>query len=237
MSAITKFFAQERARSKRLEEAILRELAAKENVYVVDQTKLDEAYETLKQWRMMCVEDLLYYYQTLDQEQYEYVVEKKHEFPSDVRDVLWGPPPLYDSSASITLKCVDFTDKMYLDKKLSEQKELESKVEQIMITCEIPTRPRDEVDDEMDELCNKLQKQEQDLETLMKGPTKKYVAPSMKKQFMLSDPAVQEMMRGIEITKNEIAICEKSIVKANENWADVQRFELRHKIIAEMYAV
>lgn len=238
MSAIKKFFTDEHTRKRRLEEVFLREQRAIENnVYVVDQKKLDDAYETLKQWRLISEEDLLYYYQTLDQEQYEYVVSKKNDFPSEVRDILWGPPPLYDSSTKCKLTVVDYSDKMYLDRKLSDQRELEKKIEELMAGREIPTRPIDEIDDNLSQLHATLQTQEQRLEALMKGPTKKYVAPSMRKQFMLSDPAVQDLMKQIEKTKNEITVCEKSVVKANNDWADVQRFELRQEILTEMYAL
>lgn len=238
MSAIKKFFTDEHTRKRRLEEVFLREQRAREiNTYVVDQTKLDDAYETLKQWRLISEEDLLYYYQTLDQEQYEYVVSKKSEFSSEVRDILWGPPPLYDSSTKCKLTVVDYSDKMYLDRKLSDQRELEKKIEELMVGREIPVRPTDELDNRLDDLRKKLQNQEQQLEKLMNGPAKKYVAPSMRKQFMLSDPAVQDLMKQIEETKNEIRVCEKSVVKANNDWADVQRFELRQQILTEMYAL
>lgn len=235
MSAIKKFFEEERARKNRIREAKMKQCIPKEEVYIVDQEKLDEAYQTLKNWKIYYEQDLFDYYTGLDQEEYEYIMKKKDDFPLEVRELLWGPTPLYDSKHFIKLKCVDLSDRMYQDAKMQEQLEFETKVQEKLAQCKIPVRPTNYFDESLNSLQQKLKNQEEQLETLMKAPTKRYVPPSMRKQVMLSDPAVQDMAKKIETTKNEIAVCEKYVVDSNNGWRDLKQLEFREDIIKEMF--
>lgn len=236
MSAIKRFFEEERSRKERIREKIRRARRIQQEVYVVDQSKLDRAYKTLLNWKLYFVEDLLAYYNELDQEEYEYILEKKDEFPKHIQDILWTPIPIRAGLKS-KLKQVDMTDKMYSDAKFLEQTNFEKKIAEELAKREIPIRPANQLDTDLDEHRKKLKDQEDQLEKLMKAPTKKYVAPSMRKQAMLSDPAVQNMQKQIEKTKNEILVCEKYVADANNGWTESKRFEFRQKIVQEMYAV
>lgn len=238
MSAIKKFFEDERARKVRIREirkAKLKEI--QETVYVVDQAKLDKAYSTLMNWTIYFPEDLLMYFEQLDQEEYEYVLGKKADFPKEVQYVLWGPPPVPRVGCASKLKVVPFTDTMYTDMKISEQKAFNKKVDDELKKQIIPSRPHDSLDGSLENLRKQLKTQEEHLETLMKAPTKKYVAPSMRKQMMLADPEVKEMQKKIEKTKNEISTYETYVSEADDDWAKLKRLEIREVIAQAMLAV
>jgi hypothetical protein len=237
MSAIKKFFDEERDRKQRVRAMRKAKVHPVEPVYVVDQAKLDEAYETLKNWKVYYEQDLFDYYTGLDQEEYDYIMKKKDDFSLEVRELLWGPTPLYDFKHFIKLKCVDFTDNMYLSAKAKEQQEFDKRVETEMAKHTIPSRPVGDLDESLEKLRMRLKNEEEKLEELMKGPTKKYVAPSMRKQVMLADPEVQSMQAKIEKTKNEISIYEKYIVDAEDGWKRLKQLELRDKVSQEMLSV
>lgn len=237
MSAIKKFFDEERARKIRIQEMKKIKQTKVEVVPEVDQAKLDEAYTTVMNWKIYYPEDLVYYFYSLDREEYEYILERKAEFPSDVQTVLWGPPPVSRLGEFLKMKVADFTDAMYVDMKAKEQQAFDKEVEEQLKQRTIPTRPEDTFDSTLERLRTDLKSQEEELEKLMKGPTKRYVAPSMRKQVMLADPAVQEMQAKIEKTKNEISIYEKYIVDADDGWKRLKQLEFRDQIIQEMLAV
>jgi hypothetical protein len=237
MSAITKFFEQARMNAQRLRDARKNRVVPIEHAYIVDHKKLDEAYQTLMNWKIYYEQDLLDYYESLDQEEYEYILSKKHEFPKEVQTVLWGQPPMYTFHGNISLKCVDYTDSMFLAAKAKEQKKLDDYVNVELAKIVFPSRPVDSIDDKLTELREMLTQQEETLDKLMKAPTKKYVAPSMRKQVMLSDPDVQAAQALIEKTKNEISLYETYVQKADDDWRSTKRYEAREKIIQEMYAV
>jgi hypothetical protein len=236
MSAVKKFFDEERARKQRVREMRKAKVQPIEPVYLVDQAKLDRAYNDIMNWNMNYPEDLMWYYESLDQEEYEYIMQRSAQFPPDVQQTLWGLPILKFGGSS-KLKVVDFTDKMYLDEKAKEQQKFEQRVESEMATRTIPSRPLDDLDESLEKLRTRLKNEEEQLEKLMKGPTKKYVPPSMKKQVMLADPEVQKMQATIEKTKNEISIYEKYIVDADNGWKRLKQLELRDQVIKEMLSV
>ena len=103
--------------------------------------------------------------------------------------------------------------------------------------CEIPPRPQSDIDDKLCSLRAELAAKELQLQQLTTGPTKKYVVPSIRAQAVLADPAVQAMNTVLNAMKNEISCYEKYVANADNGWADCKRFELRHTIIEEMYAV
>jgi hypothetical protein len=233
MSAIKKFFDEDRARKQRIREMRKAKVQPVEPVYVVDQAKLDRAYNDIMNWNMNYPEDLMWYYESLDQEEYEYILQRSAEFPPDVQQTLWGLP-VFKIGWSSKLKVVDFTDKMYLSEKAKEQQEFEQRVEAEMAKRPIPPRPSDVLDESLAEFRAQLKDQEEQLEKLMKGPTKKYVAPSMRKQTMLADPEVQKMQAKIDKTKNEICVYEKYIVEADNGWKRLKQLELRDQVSKEM---
>ena len=233
MSAVKKFFDEERARKQRVHTMRKAKMQPAEPVYVVDQAKLDNAYNDIMNWNMNYPEDLMWYYESLDQEEYEYVLQRSTEFPLDVQQTLWGLP-VFKLGGSSKLKVVDFTDKMYLSEKAKEQQEFEQRVETEMAKRVVPPRPMDDLDESLTRLRTRLKDEEEQLEKLTKGPTKKYVAPSMRKQVMLADPEVQNMQAKIEKTKNEISVYEKYIVDAENGWKRLKQLELRDQVSKEM---
>jgi hypothetical protein len=236
MSAIKKFFQDQRERNQRTRQTQTAKVYPVKPVYVVDQAKMDAAYATILHWNVNYPEELLYYYDTLDQSEYEYVVSKRNDFPADVQAILWGVSPI-KLSQSLSLKVVDFTDKMYLAQKLKEHQEFTNIVNTEIAKFDIPVRPSNELDTSLASLRSKLTEEEGELEKLMKAPTKKYVAPSMRMQVALSDPAVQRMQAQIEKTKNEISAYEKYIADADNGWKQLKHLELRHQVIQEMLKV
>jgi len=236
MSAIKKFFQEERERKERIRQMRKEKMQPIEPVYVVDQAKLDNAYNDIMNWNMNYPEDLMWYYESLDQEEYEYILQKKSDFPADVQQALWGLP-VFKLGGSSKLKVVDFTDEMYLSEKAKEQQEFNKRVETEMANRTIPPRPMDNLDESLAKFRARLKDEEEKLEALMKGPTKKYVAPSMRKQVMLADPEVQNMQAKIERTKNEISVYEKYIVDAENGWKRLKQLELRNQVSKEMLAM
>lgn len=236
MSSIKKFFQDERDRQNRIREMRKAKVHPIAPVYVVDRAKLEKAYNNIMQWNMDYPEDLVNYYESLDQEEYEYIVQKSKDFPEDVKLTLWGPP-IFKVGTHSKLKVVDLTNKMYTDQKMNEQQEFDTLVKTEVAKHCIPNRPADELDTTLADLQTRLKTEEEQLEKLMKAPTKKYVAPSMRQQVILSDPDVQNMQKQIEKIKNEISIYEKYIVDANNGWSRLKHLELRDQVIREMLAV
>lgn len=236
MSAIKKYFDEERARSRRIMKIGNAKVHPVAPIYVVDQAKLDKAYSDILNWNMNFPEELEHYYQCLDQEEYEYILRKRNEFPSDVRLALWSPPIFKLGNVS-KLKVVDFTETMYMNQKAKEQRDFNNRVDTEVAKYDIPDRPSDERDSQLETFRTQLKDQEEELEKLMKAPTKKYVAPSMRKQVMLSDPDVQRMQAHIEKTKNEISLYEGYIADADNGWRRLKQLEFRDQVIQEMLAV
>ena len=236
MSAVKKFFDEERARKQRVREMRKAKVQPIKPVYLVDQAKLDKAYNDIMNWNMDYPEDLLWYYEALDQEEYEYILQKSKDFPLDVQATLWEQPVFKFGNRS-KLKVVDFTDKMYLDERTKETQDFNKRVEEEIATRTIPARPLDDLDESLAKFRTRLKDEEEQLEKLMKAPTKKYVAPSMRKQVMLSDPEVQRMQSQIEKTKNEISTYEKYIVDAENGWKRLKNLELWNTVSQEMLAL
>ncbi len=236
MSSIKKFFQEERDRQNRIREMRKAKVHPIKPVYVVDRAKLEKAYSNILQWNMDYPEELVNYYESLDQEEYEYIMQKRKDFPEEVKLTLWGPP-LFKVGTRSKLKVADLTNKMYMDQKMNEQQEFDTRVNTELAKHCIPDRPTDDLDATLADLHTQLKTEEEQLEKLMKAPTKKYVAPSMRQQVMLSDPEVQAMQKQVEKTKNEIAIYEKYIVDANNGWSRLKHLELRDQVIQEMLAV
>lgn len=236
MSAIKKFFDEERARKQRMKEMRIAKAKSVEPIYVVDQAKLDKAYSDIMHWNMNYPEELLWYYEGLDQEEYEYILRKSTEFPPDVQLLLWDLP-IFKIGESAKIKVADLTDKMYVDMKADEHRAFDQKVNAEVAKLSIPARPSDELDTSLATLRTRLMMEEEQLDKLMKAPTKKYVAPSMRKQVMLSDPDVQRMQAQIEKTKNEISLYEGYIINADNDWKRLKQLEFRDQVIQEMLAV
>jgi hypothetical protein len=207
-----------------------------EPIYEVDQTKLNEAYNTLMNWKIYYPEDLVHYYDTLDEEEYEYVLEKKNDFPEDVQYILWGAPLVFVGKQS-HLKCTNLTDEMRMSAEEKERTIFDARVDEELAKYVIPDRPRDNLDTTLASLYKRLKYDEKDLEELMNAPTRKYVAPGMRKELMLSNSEVQELQKSIEKTKNEISVCEKKIANADDYWRKLKQNEFRDQIIHKMLAV
>lgn len=236
MSAIKKYFDEERARKQQMKKMRIAKAKSVEPIYVVDQAKLDKAYNDIMNWNMNYPEDLLWYYEGLDQEEYEYILRKSAEFPIEVQLTLWDLPIL-KVGESAKIKVVELTDSMYVSQKMKEQQDFDKTVDAEVAKYVIPVRPEDVRDTTLASLRERLKDEEDQLEKLMKAPTKKYVAPSMRKQIMLSDPDVQRMQAQIEKTKNEISVYEGYIVDAENDWKRLKQLEFRDQVIQEMLAV
>lgn len=236
MSVIKKFLDEERARKQWMKKVRIAKAKSAEPIYVVDQAKLDKAYNDIMNWNMNYPEELQWYYEGLDQEEYEYILRRSAEFPRDVQLALWDLPIL-KVGESAKIKVVDLTDSMYVAQKANEQQTFDKIVDAEVAKRVVPDRPMDDLDTKLAALRTRLKAEEDELEKLMKAPTKKYVAPSMRKQVMLSDPDVQRMQAQIEKTKNEISVYEGYIVDADNDWKRLKQLEFRDQVIQEMLAM
>jgi len=236
MSAIQTFFNDERARTQRIRARRVHH-DVPDVVELVDQAKLDTAYATLKNWIVYSPEDLLYYCDTLDQDEYQYILDKKNDFPLDVQTVLWGLPPCEPIGSMLSVRWTDLTNARYTNMLAVKQAQVNERVNAQLKESTIPPRPHSDIDDKLCSLRAELAAKEAQLQQLMTGPTKKYVVPSIRTQTVLADPAVQAMKAVLSATKNEISCYEKYVANADNGWADCKQFELRRAIIEEMYAV
>jgi hypothetical protein len=236
MSAIKSFFEEERARKQRIQVRRVKQVILEE-VYIVDQAKLDAAHATLMNWIVYYPEDLLYYYNTLDQEEYEYVLTKKSEFPLDVQHVLWGLPPCTRIATRVALKRFDIPTQVHMERTAMQNVRIDEGITKTVLNHELPERPPNSVDEMLADLRTSLVAREEELQQIMNAPTKKYVVPSMRQQTILADPAVQALKLYIETLKNEIVDYETYTTKLNNGWRELKQFELRCKVVKEMYTV
>lgn len=204
-----------------------------EQIYIVDQAKLEEAFENLRDCNPLYREETVYYVASMDDEEYEYVLSRKNELSPELRNLIWPEPVRFNFVSK--LKLVDLTDQMQNDMLKKQLKEQNKKLDELCAKQEIPSRPSGKLDLKLSELKEKLVKAEKNLEDIVKSiKPKAYVPPAMRQKMAEVDPKVVEAKNNIQKIKNEITSIEISIDKENASWKDDRLFEIRQKLKFEM---
>lgn len=204
-----------------------------EEIYIVDQAKLEEAFENIRNCNVLFDEQTLLYFASLDEEEYEYVLSRKKELSQELQNLLW--PEVIKLNCSTKLKLVDLTDEMQFQMLKKKLKEDNKKLDELCAKQEIPPRPSGQLELKLSELRERLVKAEKNLEDIVKSvKPKAYVPPAMRQQMAQNDPKVVEAKSVIQKIKNEITSTEVSIEKENAKWREDRLFEIRQKLKYEM---
>lgn len=204
-----------------------------QEIYVVDQAKLEEAFENLRNCNTLFNEQLLHYVASMDEEEYEYVLSRRKELSSELQNLIWPEPIKFNFSKK--LKVVDLTDQMQFEMLKKKLKEENKKLDELCAKQEIPPRPIGQLDLKLSDLKEKLVKAEKNLEDITKSiKPKAYIPPAMRQQMAAIDPKVVEAKSVIQKIKNEITSTEVSIETQNGKWKDDRLFEIRQKLKLEM---
>ncbi len=202
--------------------------------YVVDQTKLHNAFETLSELDPVIPDRIIEYFENLDEEEYEYVMTRKNELSLETQNILWPDVLLVGMKSKI--KVVEMTDQMYDEMRRKEKRLLNKKLEELVSKELIPERPPSEIDSMLQKFGEKLIESEKSLEDFLKNnKPKAYVPPAMRQAMIDSDPKVVQMRNMIKNIKNEINSIQINIEKLNEAWRDDKRHEIKQKLELEMH--
>lgn len=230
--AIKMYFDNAR-RSKKMSRVQPVQIVNQEEIYIVDQAKLEEALENLKNCNIEYAEQILLYFTSLDEEEYEYVLSKKNELSPELQNLLW--PERIRLNFSKKLKLVDLTDQMQTDILKKQIKERNKKLDELCANKEIAARPSGELDSKLIKLKESLEKSERNLEDVLKNvKPKTYVPPAMREKMAEMDPKVVQAKNDIQKIKNEITSTEVNIGIQNAKWKAIRLYEIRKTLELEM---
>ncbi len=204
-----------------------------EEVYVVDQTKLDEAFAIVQDCNLIYKEEILIYFRNFDQEEYDYILSRKNDLSPEMQNLLW-PEPI-KLNCPTKLKLVELTDEMYTNILKKQVKERNKKLDDLVKDIEVPSRPSGELDLQLSKLQERLEKEEKRLEEALKNTKPKaYVPPAMRQKMIEVDPKIVELKNRIQTIKNEITSTQLNIETQNGRWKSDRLFEIRQEMELEM---
>lgn len=233
MSALKQYF--ESAKRRKISSKKTVKPVALEEVPVVNQEKLNRAYDTLKNWDPDYSPNLLLFYESLDEDEYQYVLANRNDFSIYVKNTLWPEEYLPPLRIKTNLKVRELTDEGYKSILLEKIRERNKKIEERLSKFTIPPRPFGNRDSDLVNITNAIELKEKQLEDLKKNAVVgKYVPPNRRKELVETSPEVLKTKDLIQRMKNEMERIKDSIKRLQYDWEEQYKFDLRNKIEQEL---
>jgi hypothetical protein len=229
MSAVMKYFEDAKKRKSKPKK-IVKPVFVEQQI-IIDEKKLKDAYDTLKNWESEDSDFLHFVYENFDEDQYQYVLSKREDFSMYVKSVLWADefnPPL---GRNLKLKVREMTEQDYRAILLEKIRERNKRIDEELSKIAIQPMPYCNLYDNLNKLNESILEKENQLEHLKKTVfLGRYVPPNKRSALVEVNPEVVAMKDKIQAMKNEIQQIEDNIKVIKDDWERNQRFVLAQKI-------
>lgn len=161
------------------------------------------------------VEDIRELLNELPLEIYDKVAENMLDYSRRVRD-------LFPMRVPTRLKVSNFTDEMMEKKMNDDQDKLDKWVREHKNSFIPPLRPREVIDDWIDDISSKIEKKKLTLEEMivLTNKTKKYVPPGQR-GLNTEEPMIRDTRAELKVLENEFNELMKQMDVLNKTWTEL----------------
>lgn len=201
---------------------------------IIDDQRLKHAYDTVKNWDDTS-ENLLLVYNRFNQNEYDYILSKRHDFSFEIKSLFWPSEFMHRLGKDCSLKIKNLSEKDYKELLITKIKIREKMIDDRISSIVIPSMSAHYLDEELVNWKAMLLTRESELEELKKKPKiGKYIAPSKRMTLGETNPEIISINTVIQNTKNEIEKIEQRIKVLNDDWERDERLRIRHQIEQEL---